>query len=359
MDGIFTTLFATVIVLGVLIFVHELGHFLTAKAFGVGVEVFSLGFGPKLFSRKYGYTEYRISWLPLGGYVKMTGESPTEEIATADVQRSFSHKNVWKRIAIVFAGPFSNLLFTVFVFFFMFLIVGIPHQTAHIGTVQEDTPAARAGLKAGDLIVSVNGQKIKEWDELSSSIKEGKGTPVDLGVEREDKIFDVKVTPEIKAIKNIWGDEIEVPLIGIGMSAKTFIERVGPLRAAWAGIDQTYELMRIMWLSIVKVIERKVSVKTVGGPIFIAQMAGQQAREGVVNLLFFMALISANLAIINLFPIPVLDGGHLFFFFMEVILRRPVNLRTREIAQQVGLFILVALIIFIIYNDIARISAQQ
>ena len=296
--------------------------------------------------------------MPLGGYVKMVGESPGEEISPEDEERSFSHKSVQKRMAIVFAGPFFNILFTIVVFFFMFLIAGLPHLTSQVGSVQEGYPAVKAGIKAGDRVISVNGMKVNTWEELSEDIRKSGGGPVVLQIERDGKVFPITVTPKVSQIKNIFGEPSEVPMIGIGASSEQFTERMGPFKAAWEGVVQTYNIVELTVLTVVKLIERKVSVKTVGGPIMIAQMAGQQAREGVANLVFLMALISVNLAILNLLPIPVLDGGHLFFFVLEFILGKPVNLKTREIAQQVGMFILIAFMIFILYNDVTRILFQ-
>jgi len=358
MENITSTIIATVVVLGVLIFVHELGHFVTAKLFGVGVEVFSLGFGPKLLGRRYKETEYRISVFPLGGYVKMVGESSKEEVRPEEIGRSFLHKNVYKRFAIVFAGPFSNILFTVVIFFFIFLISGLPSLTSHIGEVRKDYPAAQAGLRPGDRVIAVDGLKVEKWDELSNAIKNSGGGPVRLQVEREGKVMEVEVTPRITTLKDIFGEEVQVPVIGISASGKQIVTRLNPLEAVWEGLAQTWNITRLTVVTVIKLIERKISVKTVGGPIMIAQLAGQQAREGIMNLVFLMALISVNLAILNLLPIPVLDGGHLFFFVLEMILRKPVSLKKREIAQQVGLFVLITLMVFIIYNDIARIFFQ-
>jgi regulator of sigma E protease len=358
MENISSTIIATVLVLGVLIFVHELGHFIMAKLFGVGVEVFSLGFGPKLLGRKHGDTEYRLSVIPLGGYVKMVGESPKEEVREEDVGRSFSHKSVYRRFSIVFAGPFSNIIFTVLVFFLIFLISGLPYMTTDIGSVQEGSPAAMAGINKGDRIVSVDGKQVEKWDSLSDAIKNSAGRSLQLQVNREGKVLKIMVTPKLTSIANIFGEENKVPVIGVTAAGKQMITRLNPLQAAGHGLTQTWNITRLTVLTVIKLIERKVSLNTVGGPIMIAQMAGQQAREGIMPLVFLMALISVNLAILNLLPIPVLDGGHLFFFLLEMILGKPVSLKKREIAQQIGLFILIMLMMLIIYNDIARIVIQ-
>jgi regulator of sigma E protease len=358
METITSTIIATVVVLGVLIFVHELGHFIVAKFFGVGVEVFSLGFGPKLLGRKYGETEYRLSLFPLGGYVKMVGESPKDEVKEEDISRSFSHKNVYRRFAIVFAGPFSNILFTVLVFFCIFLVSGLPYLTTDIGNVQEGSPAALAGIKKGDRILNVDGKPVEKWDSLSEAIKKSDGHSLRLQIDREGTLLEIVVAPKLSPVPNIFGEETKVPVIGITAAGKQAITRLNPFQAAGESVAQTWNIVRLTVLTVVKLIERKVSLNTVGGPIMIAQMAGQQAREGIMHLVFLMALISVNLAILNLLPIPVLDGGHLFFFLVEMTLGKPISLKKREFAQQVGLFILIMFMMFILYNDIARIVNQ-
>jgi regulator of sigma E protease len=358
MGNITSTIIATVVVLGVLIFVHELGHFIVAKLSRVGVEIFSLGFGPKLLSYKSGETEYRISAIPLGGYVKMIGESPKEEIREEDIAKSFSHKSVYRRFAIVFAGPFSNIIFTILVFFIIFLISGLPYLTTDIGNVQDGSPAALAGIKKGDRIVTVDGKPVEQWENLSDAIKKSNGHPLQLQVDREGKILQIQVTPRLTPLSNIFGEEAKVPVIGVTAAGKQKITRLNVFQAAGEGLSQTWNITRLTVLTVVKLVERKVSLNTVGGPIMIAQMAGQQAREGITPLVFLMALISVNLAILNLLPIPVLDGGHLFFFIIEMILGKPISIRKREIAQQIGLFILIMLMMLVIYNDIARIVVQ-
>jgi regulator of sigma E protease len=348
-------IFALVIVLGVLIFFHELGHFLVARLFGVGVEKFSLGFGPKLIGKKIGITDYIISAIPLGGYVKMVGEQPDAELEPADIPISFTHKNVWKRILIVAAGPFFNFLLAVIIFFGIFQISGMFILQPSIGEVQEDTPAARGGLKKDDLITSINGVDISTWDEMAEIITESKGKPLSITVRRGDSIRVVNITPEIKTFKNIFNEDVERYVIGITASGNGFSKDLNVFQSLSQSIIQTYNISVLTLRGVIKLLQGTISPKTLSGPIMIAQMAGEQAREGATHLIFFIALISINLAILNFLPIPVLDGGHLLFFFIEAITGRPVSMRVREIAQQAGIFVLILLMIYVFYNDIARV----
>jgi regulator of sigma E protease len=350
-----TSILAFVIVLGILIFFHELGHFLMARLFGVGVEKFSLGFGPRIFGKKVGLTDYRISAIPLGGYVKMVGEEPDAEIDPADIPLSFTHKHVLKRILIVAAGPLFNLLLAAVIFFGLFQASGLYILQPSVGKVQEGSPAEKNGLKTGDFIKAIDGHSIDSWDDMSGLIGESAGKPLSMTVKRGDSEFVVRVTPNTTATQNIFGEETKRYVIGIVASGDFFVRELGFFEAIGESVLQTYRVTELTVLSIVKLIQGTVSTKTLGGPIMIAEMAGRQAKEGIASLVFFIALLSVNLAILNFLPIPVLDGGHLLFFFIEALIGRPVNTRMREIAQQVGIFILVVLMVFVFYNDISRI----
>jgi regulator of sigma E protease len=350
-----TNIISFIIVLSILIFFHELGHFLIARLFGVGVEKFSLGFGPKLLGKKIGITDYRISLIPLGGYIKMVGEEPDSQIDPADIPISFSHKHVFKRILIVAAGPIFNLLLAVIIFFGIFQISGAFILKPSIGKIEEGTPAHREGLKENDLIVAIDGSPVSSWDEMAETIISSRGKTLKLLVRRGETTFEINITPELKTTRNIFGEDIKRYMIGIAASGNVFIKELNPFQAFWASITQTYNITKLTLITVGKLIQGKISAKTLGGPIMIAQMAGQQAKQGATNLLFFIALISINLAILNFLPIPVLDGGHLLFFFIEAIIRRPVNTKIREIAQQAGIFILILLMIYVFYNDITRV----
>ena len=349
------SIFSLIIVLGVLIFFHELGHFLVARVLGVGVERFSLGFGPKLVGRKIGITEYRISAIPLGGYVKMVGESPDSELDPSDIPISFTHKHVLKRILIVAAGPLFNILLAMIIFFGIFQISGLLILKPGIGDVNEGSPAYMAGLKKDDLVVSIDGVDISSWEDMANTIMASKGKTLAISVLRGDTVLTKNVTPEVKKFKNIFNEDVDRYVIGITASGEIFKKDLNFFQAFSESINQTYQITALTIKGVVKLFQGTVSPKTLGGPIMIAQMAGQQAKEGVVNLIFFIALISINLAILNFLPIPVLDGGHLLFFFIEAIKGSPVSVKVREVSQQAGIFVLILLMIYVFYNDIARV----
>jgi regulator of sigma E protease len=352
-------IFALVIVLGVLIFFHELGHFLVARLFGVGVEKFSLGFGPRLIGKKIGITDYIISAIPLGGYVKMVGEQPDAELDPADIPISFTHKNVWKRILIVAAGPFFNFLLAVIIFFGIFQFSGMFILKPSIGEVQENTPAYRAGLKENDLITSINDVEVSTWEEMAKIITASSGKSLSVAVRRGDSTRVVTITPESKPFKNIFNEDVERYVIGVSASGDGISKDLNVFQSLRESIIQTYHISALTLKGIIKILQGAISPKTLSGPIMIAQMAGDQAREGAMNLIFFIALISINLAILNFLPIPVLDGGHLLFFFIEAVMGSPVSIRVREIAQQAGIFLLILLMIYVFYNDIARVFFSE
>jgi regulator of sigma E protease len=350
-----TNIFSFIIVLSVLILVHELGHFLVARLFGVGVLKFSLGFGPRIAGRTIGITDYRLSAIPLGGYVKMVGDEPDAEILPEEIPLSFNHKPLFKRFLIVAAGPFSNLLLAVVIFFGLFLITGIPVLNPVIGKIDAGSPAAQAGIQISDRITAINGQTIDSWETMAGMIASSQGRDLVFTLLRQDQSLNVVVTPRPKPSKNIFGEPIDRYVIGVMSSGDVHTRSLSFVDAASESLVQTYKIMELTVLSVIKLIQGTVSTKTLGGPIMIAEMAGQQAKEGAVSLIFFIALLSINLGILNFLPIPVLDGGHLFFFLIEAIIRRPLSIRIRELAQQVGIAALALLMILVFYNDITRI----
>ncbi len=440
------TILAAVVVLGILIFVHELGHFLVAKRSGVGVLKFSLGFGPKLVGVKRGETEYLLSVLPLGGYVKMIGEDPADQSAeAADPSRSFSQKSVGTRARIILAGPLANLLLPVVIFWGVFAIVGQPYFLPVVGTPDPGSPAAQAGLLPGDRVEAVNGARIERWTDVETAVHTSAGKPLDFTVARDGRTFDVRLVPRAITTQDIFGQdtqmwdlglqplmstrigqvipghvaeqaglksgdriaalngtpvvewqqlaktihespgkpvrltiergeqrfEVEVTprptkqqtgageeqigLIGIGPAQESHYFRLNPVAALVDGVKETTRLSVVIIQGFVKLIQGRIPAKTIGGPILITQIAGEVVQRGTVQLLSFTALLSINLAILNLLPIPVLDGGHLLFSLIEWFRGKPISLRKREIAQQVGIVLLVGLMIFAFYNDISRL----
>jgi regulator of sigma E protease len=349
-----TNIVSVIVLLGVLVFVHELGHFLFAKWFGVGVLKFSLGFGPKLVGRKYGETEYLISAIPLGGYVKMLGESGTDKVGEEDMAHSFSAQRPWKRFCIVAAGPAFNFLFAVLVLAIMNM-TGIPTMSNLVGGVQQGSAAAAAGIEAGDRIVAIDGNTVTSWPEIAEQIAGSDGREMKLKIDRAGRTFEISAAGRLTQGKNLFGEDADSYRLGIQSSQETFIKRQNPLSALMSGVAQTWFMTELTFLSIVKIIQGTISASTLGGPILIAQMAGSEVEKGIMHFIFFMAILSINLGVLNLLPIPVLDGGHLFFTLIEVVTGREVNIKWREMAQQVGFFLLILLMLFVFYNDIMRI----
>ena len=357
MENVIYSIGAALIGLGVLIVFHEFGHFLLAKLSGVGVLTFSVGFGPKLWVRKKGETEYALSAFPLGGYVKMVGEDPDEEVQQVDIERSFAHKALVKRSAIVAAGPGFNLLLAVLLLLIVFLFYGVPVLSTQVWGVETGSPAERAGIHEGDRIVAINGRAVTQWEELSNGIKESGGKPLSVQIRRESQDLSLTVQPMKKEGRNIFGEKRDEWIIGI--ASHISIEKGNPGLAVVKAFQQTYDYAKLTVLALYKMIKGEVSPRNLGGPILIAQMAGQQAQEGLASFLGFIAILSINLGVLNLLPIPVLDGGHLLFFLVEAVIGRPVAVKHREIAQQVGIFLLMLLMVYAFYNDIARFFEKQ
>ena len=341
------------VALGLLVFVHELGHFLVARMANVKVLVFSLGFGKKLLTYRRGETEYALSAFPLGGYVKMLGESADDEIPEAEAHRAYSNKPPLVKMAIAFAGPFFNVIFAAFLFYLIF-VTGFPVLRPVVGDVIQDSPAAHAGLKKGDIIEKIDGKSITEWTGLQSVVASSESKPLEFSVRRDGKSFDVKITPKEIEDKNIFGEVVNRKMIGVGPSGETVIQRENLVNAFPRALQRTYHISELTVLGLYKLVMGTISSKNIGGPILILQTAGKTAREGKSTFLNFVAIISINLAIVNVLPIPILDGGHILFYAIELIIRRQIPRRTIEMAQRVGIAILILIMAFAFYNDIAR-----
>ncbi|KUG24407.1 membrane-associated zinc metalloprotease [hydrocarbon metagenome] len=352
-----TTLISFVILLGVLIFVHEFGHFLAARIAGVGVLKFSLGFGPKIVSKKVGETEYALSWIPLGGFVKLLGESGNEALSPEDEKRSFYKQTVWKRMLIVLAGPVFNFLLAILIFFIVYMY-GLPNITSVVGEVQKEGAAVEAGMMSGDKIISIGGQKIVFWEDIKSAIARSEGKDVDVVIERGMETKHLLIKPKLSKSKNIFGEEEFRYLIGVAPAGDMVVERKNPWDAMIASAGKTWEISKLTLISVYKIFEGVVSPRTLGGPIFIAQVAGAQVKEGIIPFILFMAILSINLGVINLFPIPVLDGGHIFFYLIEIVTRREISMKVKEISQQIGFAVLLMLMLFVIFIDIERLNIK-
>jgi regulator of sigma E protease len=443
------TMIYALVLLGVLIFVHELGHFIFAKLLGVKVLKFSLGFGPKVIGKTHGETEYVISAFPLGGYVKMLGQEdmPTEaqEIPEADKHRAFNFQAVWKRFVIVFAGPLFNLVFAFIVYIFLYH-TGVPVSYPDIGKLAQESPAAKAGFMTGDRVLKVNGIAIHDWEDIEDILSKNKDAELRFSVKRDNEILALQVRPEKKIVKDVFGAEHETFDIGVSPLLRPIVgetikgmpayetglrkgdrilavegipirswedmteivhanpdkplhfkvqrtdkilelnitpvkktvninikdERVvgqigirylkddlsksfGFVESVRLGFKKAWEMCVVTVVVFWKLIERAIPASSMGGPLMIVQMAGEQGAEGAFYFFSLMAAISINLGVLNLFPIPVLDGGHLLFFSIEAARKKPLSDEVIMYTQKVGLFLLLALIVFVTYNDVLRL----
>lgn len=346
-----------VILLGVLIFVHELGHLVAAKRVGVRVLKFSLGFGPAIWKKQIGETQYLLSIFPLGGYVKPLGESPTEKVPEEDLPYAMNTQSIPKRFVILVAGSLFNILFAVIVIAIIYMY-GVPMLLPKVGAVLEDSPASHAGMQAGDLIEAINDRKIESWDDLTAQIKQTGGETVVFHVRRAEERKTVSVTPEVAVVTNIFGKEETTYRIGISASTSpdSFVtKRYNPFSALWLSLYDTATMAKLtiygLGIFISSPVERKDDV---GGPIMIGKLAGDFAQVSIVSFFHLLAIISISLGVLNLLPIPILDGGHIFFLGIEAIKGSPLSMKSMEIAQQVGLTLLLCLMLFVFYNDIMR-----
>ena len=437
------------VVLGVLVAFHELGHFLAARWVGVKVLKFSLGFGPKLFGRQIGETEYLLSAIPLGGYVKLFGEDETEATTQEDRARSFAHQGLWGKVLIVAAGPGFNFILAYFIFAGWLatgaplfvptfqdltpdieaMVPGSPADTAgiqigdHVSrvngqaistrtelfdavaksngqaltleikrdgqvktltvtpttapgprasaqepgyylgveetpplvtSVMQGSPAMKAGLQAGDRVVNIEGQTIHTWSQMTGIVKENPNRQLQVEVLREGHRVSLTVIPSFeKAMVN--GQPVEVGKIGISGPGRSIMRSSTPLMSLYDGLGATWGWTELTAIGLYKMIVGDISSKNIGGPLTIANISGEAAAQGASSVVFLIAILSINLGVLNLLPIPILDGGHLLFFLIEGILRKPLGERQREVAQQAGLVLLVGVMIFAFWNDLERI----
>ena len=434
------------VVLGVLVAFHELGHFLAARWVGVKVLKFSLGFGQKLFGRQMGETEYLLSAIPLGGYVKLFGEDEAEATTQEDRARSFAHKGLWGKVLIVAAGPGFNFILAYFIFAGWLatgnplfvptfqdltpdieaMVPGSPADTAGIQvgdrvsrvngqaistrtelfdavaksngqaltleinrdgqiktltvtpttapgpqtsaqepayylgveeapplvtSVIQNSPAAKAGLQTGDHVVSIDGQRIHTWSQMTGIVKESPNRQLQIEVLREGHRTSLTVTPSVeKAMVN--GQSVDIGKIGISGPGRSVMRSSTPLLSLYDGLGATWGWTELTAIGLYKMVVGDISSKNIGGPLTIANISGEAAAQGASSVVFLIAILSINLGVLNLLPIPILDGGHLLFFMIEGILRKPLGERQRELAQQAGLVLLVGVMIFAFWNDL-------
>jgi regulator of sigma E protease len=344
-----------IVMLAALIFVHELGHFLVAKAVGIKVLKFSLGFPPNIIKRKWGETDYCLGAIPLGGYVKLLGEDADseEEITPEDQARAYPNKPVLHRMAVIAAGPLSNYLMAV-VLLIVGYMAGMPVLLAEIGKVLPNTPAASAGLKPGDRILAIDGKPAWRFEDMRSIIEKHPEQRLVLTVQRDGKELEVPITPALSEQKSMFGED--VGRIGVAPSGKS--ASLGMVESVSEGVRTAGRLTEAIGTTLVMLVKRQLSVDSLGGPLIIVQASGESLKAGPFSFLLFLSYISINLAIINLLPIPILDGGHLLFLSIEAIIGKPVTGKARELAVQAGVLLILFLMILVFYNDIHRIVTK-
>lgn len=354
------TVFWAIIALGILIFVHELGHFLAARRLGVRVLIFSLGFGPKVWSRRGADgTEYMLAAVPLGGYVKMLGEGDADSpVAEEDRPFAFNNKPVWARSLIVLAGPMGNFLFALLAMVVVHL-GGVDVLPPVVGKISADMPAQRAGLQVGDRIVAIDGQAVDRWETLKELISTARGATLQLSIQRQEQHLEVQVRPEIKELPNLFGEPTRMPVIGISPARESVKVVYPPWEAVREGVRATWRMVDLTVQGIWKLLTRVVPVDQIGGPLLIAEMAGKAAEVGTASFLYFLAFVSVNLGILNLLPIPILDGGHLLFYLVEVIQGKPAGERVQEMAMRVGIALMLGLMTLALYNDLFRMLSGK
>jgi len=355
-------------VLTVLVYVHEWGHYWVARKNDVRVEVFSIGFGPEIYgwTNKAG-TRWKISAIPLGGYVKMLGQSDLPEddesekpLTPEEKAVSFQYKTLAQRSAIVAAGPIANFLLAIILFSALIMTVGAARPYAGVGKIMPGSAALEAGFAPGDRILDADGQPVKWFTDLVRIVSANPEVPMKFLVLRGDKEITVAATPKKHQQKNSEGEMVEIGLLGIRFDPKQAeYERQDPLTATWMGVKQTAAFTKSIFSFLGQLVSGQGNSKDLGGPLRIAQISGQMAQEGFDSLIFFMAALSVNLGLINLFPIPVLDGGHLLFFIAEAILGRPLSERAQEYGFRFGLILVLILMVFAAWNDLIHLRVFE
>ncbi|UCH12025.1 MAG: RIP metalloprotease RseP [Candidatus Omnitrophota bacterium] len=348
------TFLSILIVFSILILIHETGHFLMAKRMGVRIERFSLGFGPKLLSFKKGETEYFVCAIPLGGYVKMAGDEPTE--TRKGKEWEYLSKPPIKRFGIVISGPLTNYLLA-FLLFSLIFVLGAPVITTEVGGVMKDFPAYSAGIKEKDIIISIDGEKVNYWEDLLIEVsKDISGRQMDIVVLRNDEPVSVKLIPKVIEAKNIFGQHIKVGRLGIVSAGKIVTVRTNALKALYLGGKKTIFLTGFTYKALWHIITGGMPVrKSLTGPIGIAAIIGKAAEMGIIYLISITAQINLAIAIFNLLPFPVLDGGHILFLGLERLRRKPLSPKVEQVITQIAITLLIMLAIFVSLNDILKI----
>ncbi len=355
------TILSFIVVIGVIIFVHELGHFLAARSVGIRVETFSLGYPPKMIGRKVGDTEYCISWIPLGGYVKMSGmidESLDGKSTLTGAPWEFASKNGLQKLWVILAGVLMNFVLAILIYTGVAIVKGVPEpqtlEQALVGAVSQNSPADEAGLESGDRIIAIDGTPIETWDDLTTAIQPHPEEEIRIVFEREGVTQEVPITPERKTIRE-EGQEREVGQIGIAPQYTITFRPASTGEILTTGVRTTLFTIEQVAQSVAKLVTGQASLRELGGPLLIAKLSGETAKQGMSTFLAFIAFISINIGCLNLLPVPALDGGHALIILIESAIRRELSVRVKMALQQAGMILLLALIVFIIWNDANRI----
>ena len=358
-------------VLTIVVFFHELGHFLVARWAGVKVLTFSVGFGPELvgFNDRHG-TRWKLSAIPLGGYVRFLGDDSeastpsSAALATMTAEEregSFHHKNVGRRSAIVAAGPVANFILAIFIFAGLFTFLGKPSTTARVDGVQAGSAAEAAGFKQGDIVTAINGSGIDSFSDMQRIVGTSAGEKLTFTVKRGDSVIDLRGTPELKEIKDRFGNEHRIGVLGIARTTSpgdVTTERVNPAEALWLGVKETWFVVDRTLAYIGGIFTGREAADQLGGPLRIAQISGQVATIGLGALIHLAAVLSVSIGLLNLFPVPLLDGGHLLFYAVEAVRGRPMSERAQEMGFRIGLGLVLMLMVFATYNDILHLSGS-
>jgi regulator of sigma E protease len=361
---IWTNGLSFVFILSVIVFIHEMGHYLVARYNGVRIDVFSIGFGREIFGWNDSTgTRWKVCVLPLGGYVKMFGDAdvaskPGEdlpEMKPEDKAISFHHKRLGQRSAIVLAGPMANFILAIFILAIMFVTVGQRITPALISIVQPDGAAAAAGMIPGDRITAIDDTEIDRFEMVQRIVRASVGESLLFTIERDGEVIELVMIPRQVEVTDGFGNRQKFGQIGVGRKGVEFV-RHSPLKAVWAAVEETASLTMATLDALGQIISGNRSAEELGGPIRIAQVSGQVAEDGLVTVFWFMAVLSINLGLINLFPVPMLDGGHLLFYVYEAIRGKPLGERAQEYSFRVGLAMVLSLMIFATWNDLVQLQ---
>lgn len=363
------------VVLTVLVFVHEMGHYLAARKCGIRVEVFSVGFGREIFgwTDKAG-TRWKLSAIPFGGYVKMFGEMQTHRDAPPERENgaqapaddrsgiatgapdAFDSKSLGQRAFVVFAGPLANFLFAIVILAGMFMTVGQPFTPSDIGTVIPNSAAERAGFQPGDVITGIDGTRVERFEQVIRTVQLRPGETLVFQVQRGDREISLTAVPDVLDQKDRFGNQQRIGRLGISRAGTDMkLIKHDPLTAVWRATTETYVLTGSIFSALGQIIRGTRSTKELGGPIRIAEMSGNVWQAGLISVLMFATILSINLGLINLFPVPMLDGGHLLFYAIEALRGRPLGLRAQEYGLRIGIAMVMALMVFATWNDLVQL----